>query len=113
MHKLKHKYTHTMILHDEKWLKINSMSFFLLLFIPQHHPAAHQAKEATWNTKKGGKFFNLLIFQKKQQKNKLNSFQWKSKHWKRKRNIIIEMTHITHIKLNSQRKDTMMMKKKE
>lgn len=65
MHKLKHTNTHTMILHDEKWLKINSMSFFLLLFIPQHHPAAHQAKEATWNTKKGGKFFNLLIFQKK------------------------------------------------
>lgn len=56
--------------------------------------------------------FSIFLFFKKYTTKKLNSFQWKSKKRKEevkkklKINIIIEMTHITHIKLNSQRKDT-------
>lgn len=62
MHKLKHTYTHSEhgITH-EKWLKINSMSFFLLYFHSSAHPTAHHLESKN----KGGKFFNLLILKKK------------------------------------------------
>ena len=95
MHKLKHKYTHTMILHDEKWLKINSMSFFLLLFIPQHHPAAHQAKEATWNNIKREGNFSIFLFFKKKKQTEFISMEKQALKKKKKYNNRND-THYTH-----------------